>query len=581
MWVFLLVWAGSIAALCSPGSVCAQSNPPFQNPSLDSDCYFPQIGDPTEMDTIVGSDSNQDLGGSGIKNMGTKPDGSYGNMFIGNLSPTVALAQVETGPNFNLHKLKASAQKLPSTGNNRISIDFCTFGHFRDQAHIDMFNGWDGIYWADDNGNYDSTRFTFLENNLYGDNGDLNFIAPFAGYFTSDTVEDIIDGFATDWRPDYSQDTGYLEIFKGGAPLYQKDTAFEDTSCVLFRNVLHVYLNRNIIKGNFRGTGRDDLLIEGQYGGNGAPGSNYGDFFFFANETPFSLSNLAQAINSDTLMAAWQDSVSNLGSSYSTLAMPIFPKASNDHSCDFLFAAPTPSTGITALYLFKGGPEFGSHRLTLDSAAFVIHAPSTVDDGTPFWGNFTDAGDMTGTGNNVLYTLGSSSDGSVEWDNFFVMGSALDDKIDIYNVSNSGAHGDSLTANNDSLEDFLLSRIGDLTDRGTLWLYYGSKNIPVHLNPQFADVKNIPTQDGVALFSLSPNPITNGWSVATIVWPVAEDAEYEVYDILGSIVQKGTIRMFAGGEQQRISFPNLQDGTYLWVVHGSSVEARAKVVIVR
>ena len=501
--VFLLAGAGaSLASMMSmaflPEVLRAQS------PSLDTDCYFPQIGDPSEMDTIVGSDSNQDLGGTGIKNTGTKPDGSYGNMFIGNLSPTVALAQVETGPNFNLHKLKASAQKLPSTGNNRISIDFCTFGHFRDQAHIDMFNGWDGIYWADDNGNYDSTRFTFLENNLYGDNGELNFIAPFAGYFTSDTVEDIIDGFATDWRPDNSQDTGYLEIFKGGAPLYQKDTAFEDTSCVLFRNVLHVYLNRNIIKGNFRGTGRDDLLIEGQYGGNGAPGSNYGDFFFFANETPFSLSNLAQAINSDTLMAAWQDSVSNLGSSYSTLAMPIFPKASNDHSCDFLFAAPTPSTGITALYLFKGGPEFGSHRLTLDSAAFVItHPQYSFGTSGNDWGLYPlDAGDMTGTGNHVILVEARDDFGDAWWDNFYVTGQALDDKIDIWDEATSAGGGDTLTANSDSLEDFLEGRSrDDLTSNlpGTLWLYYGTKQIPVHLNPRFADVKSIPEENGAGI----------------------------------------------------------------------------------
>src|ERR1700722_10659834 len=82
LWLFLLAWA-SASGLATP--LRAQSNPPFQNPALDSNCYFPQIGDPSEMDTIVGSVPNQDLGGSVLINLGPKPDGSFGNMFISNI----------------------------------------------------------------------------------------------------------------------------------------------------------------------------------------------------------------------------------------------------------------------------------------------------------------------------------------------------------------------------------------------------------------------------------------------------------------------------------------------------------------
>jgi hypothetical protein len=92
-------------------------------------------------------------------------------------------------------------------------------------------------------------------------------------------------------------------------------------------------------------------------------------------------------------------------------------------------------------------------------------------------------------------------------------------------------------------------------------------------------VQNIPTQNGVALI-LFPNP-AQLWSIATIVWPEAEDAVYEVYNILGSVVQTGNIRLLGGAEQQRIYFPNLASGVYVLVIHGSSSEARAKLVIAR
>ncbi len=554
--LIVLAWAG----ICGPASLCAQSNPPFQNPSLDSNCYFPQIGDLSEMDTIVGSDSNQDLGGTGIKNMGPKPDGSYGNIFIGNLSPIVALAQVETGPNFNLHQLKASAQKLPTTGTNRISIDFCTFGHFRDQAHIDMFNGWDGIYWADDNGNYDSSRFTFLGNNISGNKSSIGIIDAFAGYFSSDTVEDIIDGC---WI-DNTKDTTCLEIFKGGAALYEKDTVYEDTSCQLYPNLKN-FPYRQVLTGHFRGTPWTDVIIGGE-SDFGTPGSNQGDFFFYANNPPFSLEDLAQAINYDTILAGWQDQFGPFGGALPTFAMPVFPKKANDHSVDFIVKASTDSLK-TSLFMFRGGSDFGSHRLTLDSAAFVITNPFNSNYLWPY--SITDAGDMTGTGNHVLYTAGGY-DVDDQTDNFYVMGQALDDKIDIWNVSVAGSQGDTLTANNDSLEDFLLSRarsnIGS-DESGTLWLYYGSKNIPVHLNPQFSDVKSIPQENGAGI-TFAPNP-AQLWSVATIVWPVSEDGQYSIYDMLGRKLEHGPIQLYGGAEQQRIYFSGMPAGVYIYTIEGA------------
>ena len=187
---------------------------------------------------------------------------------------------------------------------------------------------------------------------------------------------------------------------------------------------------------------------------------------------------------------------------------------------------------------------------------------------------------MTGTGNHLI--LVEAGWGDSWWDNFYMTGKALDNKIDIWNRSTSAGGGDTLTANSDSLEDFLEGRSrDDLTSSfpGTLWLYYGTDQIPVHLDSQWADVKNIPTQNGIA-FTLSPNP-TRLWSVATIMWPEAEMADYEVYNLLGEVVQSGTIRMLGGAEQERMYFPHLASGVYEILIHGSRHEARAKLVIVR
>src|ERR1035441_410817 len=205
----LRIWVLLIIAWCVPTPAHTQSNPPFQSPALDSNCYFPQIGDPTEMDTIVGSMPNQYLGSPIIRNMGMKPNGSYGNMLIGNLVPPLdganfyTLSQVETGPSFNLHHMIQYLQHLNPdtyTGQNSNGLaDGFILGHFRDSQHLDIFDG--RIYWADDNGNYDSSRFTVLRENIPVGHTRLprGPILPwYVAHLTSDSVDDIVVSAYTD-----------------------------------------------------------------------------------------------------------------------------------------------------------------------------------------------------------------------------------------------------------------------------------------------------------------------------------------------------------------------------------------------
>lgn len=571
----------------------AAQTPPFQYPSLDSECYYPQIGNRSQMDTLVGWKRGQGLGSPVVKNLGRKPDGGYGNMFIGDLTPPridpnnifYTLSQVETGPGFDLHHMKEHLQQRANPTNfNGLDQDVRPI-HFRDRTHLDLIAG-PGIYLADDNGNYDTSRYVALKSSLHGDLGDTllqfsyrgGFIPPYITRLTSDTVDDVVLAIYTTWRS--FKDTCYLLLFRGHAAVTPGDTLYEDTSCILFPSIEY-FPNRLILQGDFRGTGREDLVISGD-SSNGWPGSRIGDLFFFANDPPFSLQKLADAINYDTLMARWQNPhlVSSNVSPFGLFTMPTFPKSKNDRSSDLLISCQMDTDDASAIIMLRGGPEFGSHRITLDSAGYVIHNPLGKSYGWPLW--MSDAGDMTGTGNHVLRTTGTLSGQSVA-SSCYVTGEALDDKVDMYNVHPYGeGKGDTLTANGDNREDYLIDLYVDIdgapAEPGSLWLFYGTKNIPVHLNPKFArSTPEVFSTDAAIVFS--PNPITGRSSMATISWPKAEAATYEVRNLLGQLVQSGTLRMLGGAEQQPISFPGLSSGVYYFTLYSLHAKAQAKLTI--
>jgi hypothetical protein len=589
-------WLKTLAALVTlcvvGGSVRAQSNPPFKNPALDSNCYFPQIGDLSEMDTIYGDTASEGLGDF-IHNLGPNPNGTPGNVLLGTLGPFNSLQEptkyfsiAPTGASFNLHSLKAKAQAfLPD-------ITSLRFGHFHNRTNVDIFDAdnW-VIYWADADGNYDSTRSTRLVSNVRGSNGLTRFdddilSQAFIAHLSSDTVDDIVVGMDTS-DSIQTKDSSYLELFKGGPTLFGPTIVHEDTSILIAPLFPYIHqLSHYSVQGDFRGTGREDLIIADESR----------NAFFFKNDPPFSLQNFLQSMLFDTLWtkpSRWRDSNINNQRIYwidpfESRAMHALPKKKSDSSYDWTIWIPTRGDTQNGIFIFRGGPDFGSHRITIDSAAFVILPPKLGETNWPDF--FSDAGDMTGTGNHVLYV--AADDGVVAYQNFYVTGQALDNKIDIYNTTSAGAVGDTLTANEDTLEDFLMGlpyfqsdydAANRVAGRGSIWLMYGSEQIPVHLNPQWAEVKTelekIPKENGAGI-TFAPNPTTHSWSVATIIWPVSEEADLCVYDLLGTAVQTEKIRLLGGPEQQRIYFPNLAAGVYVVEIHGMFGVARAKLVMV-
>ena len=568
LWVLLL----------TPAASYAQSY--INSPALDSNCYFPTIGDPSQIDTIYGSKPYQELGNMMI-NLGPKP-GGYGNMLIGGLSPTVALAQVQTGPSFNLHRMNAT-QKLAA---NFIGTSFWR-GHFRDRSHLDIFTG-SRIYWADDVGNYDSARYTDLKFSIQGIDGSYRgYFDPYVAPLVNDTIDDIVFGFYTLDVP--SKEFAYLALYTGGARLAASSVVYEDTSINIGPSAVDstYRLRRHNFQGDFRGSGRQDLL----------GGSDRFDLFYYKNDPPFTLAKLMLAMKNDTLWSRtdnvhWRDSTypqTRLSWPSEALAMRALPKLPGDRSLDYLLSIPTIDDSDNGIFFFRGGPDFGSHRITIDSAAFVIRHPKNLDYGTFGYDydwplGILDAGDMTGTGNHILF-VAASDGGTYAFQNFYATGKALDEKIDIFDGGFAAGWGDSLTATADSLEDFLMSRPGYSTPQdlsngkfelGTLELYFGTKQIPMRLNPLWAAVKSIPQTDGLAL-TLSPNP-ANAWTVATIVWPEAEEGKYIISDMLGRTVGQDRLQLFGGGEQIRISFPQLSAGAYILTILGGNYARSARFI---
>ncbi|MDP4286296.1 MAG: hypothetical protein Q8922_00005, partial [Bacteroidota bacterium] len=509
----LNVLAALMTLLFVGGEARAQ-NTPFSSPALDSNCYFPQIGVPGEIDTIQTIDSGKGPGAF-IHNLGPKPDGSFGNMLIGRQGPTNALNQstnffvtAATGP-FDLHNFKARAQKfLPD-------IEDLRFGHFHNRSNVDILDAANlKIYWADDAGDYDSLRFTELLANIrhgdYHSGGGLGYgiVDPYFAYLTNDTVEDIVISCYSDYINE--KDTAYLTLYRGGTQLASKDTAYEDTSAFLYPMKPNNHAFRICTQADFRGIGRDDLIVS----------DDSTNLCYYRNDRPFSLDSLAHAMGKDTIFTSWQNPSlsSHLHTAEKWFTMRALPKASTDNSVDFLPVFVTRKDSAGAIFMFRGGPDFGSHRITIDSAAFIIRHPAMLD----FWRFYQfdfwpegliDAGDMTGTGNHVILTTANTA-GAAEINMFYVTGTALDEKIDIYHSGIIGEAGaDTLTADEDSLEDVMVGDPYSIpeSEKGSLWVYKGTTQIPVHLNPKWADVKNIPVSlDGTGL-SLSPNPITRGW----------------------------------------------------------------------
>lgn len=556
-----------------------------QAPVLDPNCYFPQDDDPSQIDSIYGSRHQQGMGW-GIQNLGTLwSDDPLAYVRIDNLVAGKNSSEaIATGVDFNLRSLK----KRPFT-NFKIP-GFVRFAHFRSKQWLDMYTVIDDnatIYWQADDGTYDSARSSILRlprpwahDTTYSS---LPYTDPYIATFSGNETATIIQAVHLVYYEGRKDSVFFLRYhFEGEANhariVHPKEARYFDTIRYFKGQYPYVFQ-----QDAWRNNTEIDLLCH----------DPFGNATYYRNDKPFSLTEFLRAIHEDTIMTRWENPRISSRNQFDpqvhvVRSMPCLPRASWDKSQDLIFATKLDSLDSDDLHLiiFKGGPEMGKSRFYVDSAAMLIRSPGSHSD-FPFTGmsyDVSNAGDMTGTGNNVLMWEGSGSLRNYFF--FYVTGKALDSLADIFFAMEPYAYSqlDTLTANADKFQDVIMSHPVFYTwedhdrgkhDVGTVRVVYGSSKIPVRLNPKFSVPGNT-TEASTAL--AWPNPFIDRITLSA-KFNIAEDIQVEIFDVLGR-------RVFAdryhAGYSQSLTInllSSLPAGTY--IVRATQQSFSVKAVIMK
>ncbi len=536
------------------------------SPAFDPNCYFPKIGVPGEIDTIYGAQELQYLGAN-MLNIGSTPDSSYGRMSCGLSSNPDSIFNFifTTGPSFNLHKLNVVGYVNINPGY------IIRRGHFRSPKYSDIL--YDDrstsparIYWQDDQGNYDSSRYTILLSSVKGKiYNDYSPMIPYTSYISSDSVEDIISTVFVG-NTNTIQDSIFLIYFKGGEQLRSQGRIANQDSIIFLNRYKEpaVFLFKEN-QGDFRGIGRNDLLAS----------DNYGNIFYYKNERPFSMANVVNALRYDTLYAQWENPQSVYNFQRSQFVMKALSKVSDDSSEDLFayFNTIYGSNEIQEYRIFKGGKDFGSRRWTSDSAAFILHEPYYYDSkyhdmGFGALGGIRDCGHMTGTNNRVLYIEGSLDGGFYGYEFFYVLGDAIDDKVDMFigpipNGGGAESFVDTLVADNDNLQDIIMGESGFGLDvasaTGSIYIVHGSNKIPDKTNSVSARKAVDESPSHILAY---PNPCDQH-TVLTFDNCSAQQMQVEVVSTSGKICLHEETPAVEGLQQFAVDLSTISAGEYI------------------
>lgn len=555
---------------------------PISSPAMDPNCYFPDMTNPQQIDTVYGSKNNQRLGRY-IKNIGIHNNEAFPEILIGGLLQNpISLSAALTGSGFNLHKLNV----VKTTSFEGYDADDAVYAHVRSSKVQDIISTKNPkIYWADGQGYFDSSRFTRFYPSI-SPLGSYAFgvMSPYIAYLSNDSVVDIIiAGAELHNLGPRAPDSIYLYLYHGGQHLLdQGEKAYPDEK--LYVDTLPFNGGfRDITMGDLRGSGRSDLLSQ----------NSHHTIFFYKNEKPFTLEKFAHSLYYDTLSVSSKNGAEGIG--LGKLLMKALPKEPWDKSLDiFLSIASPDDPAYNGFSVFRGGPDFGSKRLHPSDAELVIHSPSYYD--TYFSGigiNYrllvSNCGDMTGTGNPVLLIQAGEDAGFYSYYFFYVLGKAADDKVDMYyTLSPYGVcASDSLDVNGDNRTDLLMGMplhytYEDLSkgksDVGTLHLLYGSDKIPVHLNPKYSVHSSNESNETISVY---PNPTANYINIEYAVG-MSGKTFFTIRDILGREIYRDEARSEKiGRDARRLNLPSLPSGTYILLVENGSTITTKQFSILR
>ncbi|MDP4200688.1 MAG: hypothetical protein Q8902_14080 [Bacteroidota bacterium] len=546
--------------------------------------YRPQPGTPGEFDTIILQKAQTNQVGIGVIGSVPGPDGYNRLLVRGYPDNPNAIYMVRSGPGFDLRN-RGTKLNLPS-------ISSPLFGHFHSTKIYDMLvlnGGLNYIYWADSNGSYDSNRTGLLVMNLRYWNHDttiekdtafggstLDLATPYIAHLTSDSLDDFIGVSTYTWWPrGVHPDSNFCLLYKAKPTTHMgRDTIWND-DLAYYSDDMKSTASRGAVCADFRGTGRKDYLA---FVNTGLTAK--GVLLYYRNDTPFNLSRFAQAILYDTLFAPWQNPemfIRNDADAWYLTADHILPKAPGDSSVDFCGAFirsdDNQSYAQYSANIWKGGPNFGSHRLFAKDTDFCVRSPQSNMD---FFGTMDDMGDLTGTGNNVVYSslLDFNQGGNL----FYVMGQAADSRPDM--IVNWGNSFDSITADGDNMGDlFATGALPGPTwapDTGSLGIIHGTRKIPVKLNPRWASVAPaIMSGDSIGL---APNPCSLH-SVVTWESACSGSVKLHLYDALGREVFHETRATTGSLESFSLDLPRLASGEYYLVLEQEPCTRMARLVV--
>lgn len=541
-----------------------------QGPGFDPDCYFPRVGVAGEIDTICGSQKDQELGDN-LQGIGGRMDYPFQSVVVKGMPRAIPfMTEIEGGPDLTLAKLR-NANK-PSKLHP--SAHIIKRGPFSRPGSNDAFVLHGGaipyIYWADSNGELSELRRTQLVPSIRGTRSTFyETTLAYATFLTSDSIMDVvIDISVNNGTSSAPSRANHLMLFKASsALLLQEDTAWEDESVFVDSVGGWGYSSQ----GDWRGIGRDDLILARNSHG-----------FYFRNDPPFDLRELVRTLKSDTLWSGDEHRVAsdNLSILGNTTSMRAFPKAEWDKSVDYLPFIPIQGQEATDLRLYRGGPNFGKERLRIDSPDYLIRHPFNQGITGATWGpGLQNCGDMTGTGNLVIAIGGRSWGSGIDGLNFFyVTGKALDDKIDMFYRDGffSGGPSDSITADNDLLQDNIMGSPMFKESIGTIHVLHGSTKIPVRINPDMSVVHRAPNRGSALPYTLSSAGDRAFFALGVLE---GEPATIQVRDILGRLIFSDHAVSFQSTYE--LNLASFGSGTYQITLRTTDQLLTAKLSIVR
>jgi hypothetical protein len=376
---------------------------------------------------------------------------------------------------------------------------------------------------------------------------------------------------------------GYVSFFSGGEGLFESGRLAYSSEILGTGKILTREFERFISQGDWRGVGRDDWIGV----------SRFADAFYFRNDPPFQLEKFANAIFYDTIWASWESNESWYlphipDLTHNGFSMRVFPKPEWDKSVDFLPRLPTGDTLDYGIWMFKGGPDFGSKRLNINKPDFHIRHPGQFDGGfaATSTGNLRNCGDMSGKGYDILQASGYSQSGSYHL--FYATGKALDEQADMFIRSygiQDGGTVDTITANDDGLQDVIIGRPGFLSqadfergyhDVGLIEIVYGSSKIPTKINPLLAvSTVRVSTER----LSMYPNPVSQS---TTIALPTSAPSHMmlSVVNVLGETVHTESIEVSAPLGQFTWQRPiTIRAGVYYLQLRGEEFNGRVSCLL--